>query len=138
MSVGFVVKYYWYQVGSSDFLYSFFSTVAYNLEEKKWGSKYPYIMLELYAGCLKKNHIKFAISELDALTKRLKDFDCSHVVWNFENLSLLPPWGNNISPDISDLSNYFVTSDGEDFLTIFRHALEKGLETDCDVLIKSL
>lgn len=25
------------------------------------------------------------------------------------------PWGNDISEDITDLSNYFVTSDGNDF-----------------------
>ncbi len=32
MAVGFKVKYYWYQIGSGDFLHSFFSTVAYRLE----------------------------------------------------------------------------------------------------------
>lgn len=32
--VGFKVKYYWFQIGSEDFLFSFFSTVAYNLENK--------------------------------------------------------------------------------------------------------
>ena len=34
--------------------------------------------------------------------------------------------GNNISNDITNLSNYFVTSDGEDFITIFFNALEKA------------
>ncbi|MFR0955253.1 MAG: Imm70 family immunity protein [Roseburia inulinivorans] len=31
-AVGFKVKFYWYQIGHGDFLHSFFSTVAYNLE----------------------------------------------------------------------------------------------------------
>ncbi len=70
--VGFKVKYYWYQIGSGDFLFSFFSTVAYHLENQKWG--------------------------------------------------------RNISSDITNLSNYFVTSDGEDFITIFNRALEKAEE----------
>ena len=54
--VGFKVKYYWYQIGSGDFLFSFFSTVAYNLENQKWGSKFPVIMNELYQGELSSTH----------------------------------------------------------------------------------
>ncbi len=138
MSVGLSVKYYWYQVGTSDFLYSFFSTVAYNLENQKWGSRFPYIMNEFYEGYIKKNHIKFALSELDTITKELRRFSCDKIIWSFEDLSLSPPWGNRISSDITDLSNYFVTSEGEDFLTILKHAFEKGIETNSDVLIKNL
>ncbi len=39
MAVGFKVKYYCYQIGSGDFLHSFFSTVAYRLENRIWGKK---------------------------------------------------------------------------------------------------
>ena len=52
--VGFKVKFYWYQIGSGDFLHAFFSTVAYNLENMKWGSRFPVIMKELYQGHLSK------------------------------------------------------------------------------------
>ena len=52
MAVGFKVKFYWYQIGDSDFLHSFFSTVAYNLENGNWGSRFPVIMNELYQGKL--------------------------------------------------------------------------------------
>ena len=34
--------------------------------------------------------------------------------------------------------NYFVTSYGADFLTVFLHALEKAKEVSCDVEIKSM
>ncbi len=33
---------------------------------------------------------------------------------NIDDLFKQPPWGKNISNDITNLSNYFVTSDGED------------------------
>ncbi len=52
MAVGFKVKFYWYQIGHGDFLHSFFSTVAYNLENGNWGSRFPVIMNELYQGKL--------------------------------------------------------------------------------------
>ena len=45
---------YWYQVGNGDFMHAFFSTICYHLEGKHWGSKYPYLMNELYQGRLKK------------------------------------------------------------------------------------
>lgn len=136
--VGFKVKFYWYQIGSGDFLHSFFSTVAYNLENAKWGSRFPTIMKELYQGHLSKEHIDDAIRELAVISVELRDFPPDRVIWDAEDLSKQPPWGNDISEDITDLSNYFVTSDGEDFLTIFLHALEKAKTVDEDVNIESV
>lgn len=48
------------------------------------------------------------------------------------------PWGKNISNDITNLSNYFVTSDGEDFITIFFNALEKAKKLQMDLTIESV
>ena len=48
MAVGF----FWYQIGSGDFLHCFFSTVAVNLENGSWGSRFPLIMNKLYQGSL--------------------------------------------------------------------------------------
>lgn len=48
----------------SKFFIFFFSTVAYNLENKKWGTKFPVIMNELYLGELNSSHIPEAINEL--------------------------------------------------------------------------
>ncbi|MDE6662813.1 MAG: immunity 70 family protein [Lachnospiraceae bacterium] len=55
-----------------------------------------------------------------------------------DDLSKQPPWGSNISKDITDLSNYFVTSDGNDFLSVFFHALEKAKGLRADIEIKSM
>ena len=51
--VGFQVDLYWFQIGAGDFLYSFFSTVAYRLEGAKWGDRFPVIMKKLYQGEIK-------------------------------------------------------------------------------------
>lgn len=48
------------------------------------------------------------------------------MIWDIDDRSLTPPWGDNISDDITDLSNYFVTSEGEDFLSVFAAALDKA------------
>ncbi|OQP10438.1 hypothetical protein B1691_06290, partial [Geobacillus sp. 47C-IIb] len=37
-----------------------------------------------------------------------------------------------------DLSNYFVTSDGEDLITILKKALNKALKVKSDIEIESI
>lgn len=138
MAVGFKVKFYWYQIGHGDFLHSFFSTVAYNLENEKWGSRFPVIMNELYQEKIEVDNIGKALDELKIIKKELQLFGPEKVVWDIEDLSKQPPWGHNISKDITDLSNYFVTSDGKDFLSIFSHALEKAKEVNAKIEIKAM
>ena len=138
MAVGFKVKFYWCQIGHGDFLHSFFSTVAYNLEDKKWGSRFPVIMNKLYQGKINREDIEKAIEELGIIKKELQAFSPDKVIWDIEDISKQPPWGDNISKDITNLSNYFITSDGEDFISVFFHALEKSKEVNSDIEIKSV
>ena len=138
MAVGFKVAFFWYPVGHGDFLHSFFSTVAHNLENGKWGSRFPAVMNELYGGKLRQEHIDKAIAELNIIEKELQKFSPDQVVWDIDDLSKQPPWGNNISKDITDLSNYFVTSGGDDFITVFFHALEAAKKANSEMEIISM
>ena len=135
--VGFAVKYYFYEIGSGDFLFSFFSTVAHNLEGRKWGSRFPVIMKKVYSGQAEVELIDRAIEELNTIKKELKDFSPDKVVWDIEDMSAQPPWGDDISDDITDLSNYFVTSDGEDFITVFMNALLDAKELNEPIRIEA-
>ena len=89
MAVGFKVDYYWYQVGTSDFLHAFFSTICIRLENGKWGSVYPKLMNELYQGRLKNQDINEGMEELGRIKKELKKFPPSYVVWDAEDLKWL-------------------------------------------------
>lgn len=138
MAVGFNVGFFWFQIGSGDFLHCFFSTVAVNLEESSWGSKFPMIMNKLYQGSLEYENVNKALEELNTIEEELKKITPDKVIWDIDDMTKMPPWGKNISKDITDLSNYFVTSDGEDFLMLFKHALEKSLELRLPIEIESL
>lgn len=138
MAVGFKVAFFCYQIGNGDFLHSFFSTVSYNLENGKRGSRFPTLMNELYQGTLDKDNVETAIVELKKIQLELQAFSPDKVVWDIDDLSKQPPWGKNISNDITNLSNYFVTSDGEDFITIFFNALEKAKKLQMDLTIESV
>ena len=136
--VGFFVDPMFYTVGSGDFLNSFFSTVYIKLEKSKWGSKYPIIMNDLYSGKIEKEKINEAQAELDALKKHLAKFSPKEIVWDFEDPNALPPWGSDISSEITDLSNYFVTSDGENLLDVLEKAMNTSIEIEEDLEIMSL
>ena len=130
MSVGLMVGYNWWTVGEGSFFNSLFSTIYVQLENKDWGSKYPVIMNKLYFGDIPLEDIESGIAELLSIQEELKKFLPQDVIWDFEDLSLTPPWGNNIAEHITNLSHYFITSSGKDLfevlLTSFRFALEHG------------
>ncbi|QQM68480.1 Imm70 family immunity protein [Actinomyces weissii] len=62
----------------------------------------------------------------------------SKVVWGIEGLSVPPPWGSSISPEITGLSSCFVASGGEDFILRLRHALEQALAAGSDLTVESM
>ena len=95
-------------------------------------------MNELYQGTLDKDNVETAIVELKKIQLELQAFSPDKVVWDIDDLPKQPPWGKNISNDITNLSNYFVTSDGEDFITIFFNALEKAKKLQMDLTIESV
>lgn len=138
MAIGFKVDFLWYQVGTIDFLHSFFSTISYNLEENKWGSKYPVLMNELYQGRLSWKNANKVIKELQIVKDELKKFTPEYVVWDIEDISKQPPWGNNIIPDITDLSNYFITSDGRSLINVILMALNDSISEKTDVEIVNI
>lgn len=138
MSVGLKVDLYWYQIGTGDFFHSFFSTISFNLEGGQWGSRFPVFMKDFYDGELKSNKITEALSELYNIAEELSNLTPDKVIWDIDDISKQPPWGTVISPDITDLSNYFVTSDGENLITLIRHAFEMGLKINENVCIISL
>lgn len=127
-----------YKVGTGDFLHAFFSTIAYNLENNNWGSRFPILMNDLYYNVLTVDKIDEADSELKNIYQELKEYSPSMAVWNIEKLSELPPWGDNIAERITDLSNYFYTSDGDDVFEVFTKAFDAGKRINKEVTIRSL
>ena len=94
-------------------------------------------MNELYQGKLTNANVPNAKVELNTIESELKNLSPDKVIWDMEDLGKQPPWGKKISNQITDLSNYFVTSDGRDFLTIFRKAIDDAIEIEKDIIISS-
>lgn len=134
--VSFRVGCMMYEIGTASFLHSFFSTVAYRLENNRWGSKFPVIMNELYQGKLSFENVPAAKEELTQIKKALTKLSPNKVIWDIEDLLKQPPWGDNISEEISSLGNYFITCDGRDFIEVFFMTLNAAIKIKKDVMIQ--
>jgi hypothetical protein len=110
-------------VGTGDFFHAFFSTVGARLEPDGWGSRFPVLQNELYQGELAAEHAPAALAELDQVREELRRLPPSDVVWDVEDRSKQPPWGDDISDEITDLGNYFVTEDGKDLIDTAAEAI---------------
>lgn len=124
MAVGFRVGGIVDEVGSPDFLHAFFSTISFHLEPNGWGTQYPELMNGLYYGKLGHESAGKVINDVAEIREQLKAFPPSSVVWDIERPNAKPPWGDSICTDISDLSNYFVTSTGRDLFEVLIECLE--------------
>lgn len=113
------------EIGTSDFFHAFFSTIAGNLEPGGWGTRFPVLMKKLYAGEIGQSDAGAALAELDEISRELAALPVTKVIWDIEDRSKVPPWGDNIASTITDLSNYFVTSTGRDLIATLREVLEE-------------
>lgn len=141
MSVGIKTGYSWYQIGRGDYLESFFSTVAYYLENKKWGYRYPIIMKQLYSGELSYKDADIAINELKSIRDSLKKInkENNEIIWDARDLTIkVPEWAINPNIEVASLANYYVTVDGRDLIEVFLLALNDSKELNKDLYITSL
>jgi hypothetical protein len=136
MSVGIQVGDRHYEIGAGNFLYCFFSTASANLEPGGWGTRFPALMNHLYRGTLPVDLAPPAKSELLMVQRELAACPPSAVVWDIEDRSQRPPWGDDIAETITSLANYFVTSDGRDLFEVLFAALAEAVASGREALIQ--
>jgi hypothetical protein len=129
MGVGIKVGSIVDEIGDMEFLYAFFSTLNVRLEPWGWGTRFPILLQQLYQGHVTATDAAEALTELQQARAELAKWPASAVVWSAEDRDLQPPWGDDISPDITDLSNYFVNSTGRDLFELLLEALKAAVES---------
>ncbi len=126
------------EVGAASLLNAFFSTVVARVEGGVRGAQVPALTRDLYAGTLSAAGAVAARAELLVVRRALADHPPADVVWDLDDPTARPPWGDAISPDITSLDDYFVTSDGRDLLDVLTAALDDGVAQDRPVEIVGL
>jgi 2,3-bisphosphoglycerate-dependent phosphoglycerate mutase len=125
-----------FEIGSVSFLKSLFSTVYIKLEGQNWGKLFPTIMNEFYTGELDYKRCDKAVEEIMKIREMLREFQPDQIVWDFENLEVKPPWGENINPSITSLANYFWTSDGKDLFDVLISAFSEAKTNKRKIFLK--
>lgn len=125
-----------YPIGTPSFLNAFFSTIGARLESERWGTRFPVLMQGLYSGRLASHDAEMAQEELATAQRELAEFGPHQVVWDFHNRAARPPWGDNVSPRITSLANYFVTSDGKDLFEVLHEALTESHQSGQPAIIR--
>ena len=92
-------------------------------------------MNDLYNGELKWENAEEVFKNSIEIREALKQFSPDKVIWDIEDLDKRPPWGDDISDDITSLANYFVTSDGNDMFDVLISALVESIRDKTDVSI---
>ena len=95
-------------------------------------------MKDLYQGCIVYEKLEQAIEEITKVEEELAKLPPKQVVWSFEDRAKMPRWGDNISPDINNLSDYFVTTDGRNLITVLKDAFDKAGAEQVNVEVKVL
>ena len=125
------------ELGAGSLVHAVFSTISSRLEPNGWGSRFPELVNELYQGRLPAEKVEKALNDVRTIREELKEYSPDQVVWDIEKPDALPPWGDDISPHIDSLANYFVTSTGRDLLLFVEQMLEQAVVDKCDVTIES-
>ncbi|BBA92788.1 hypothetical protein SR187_5915 [Streptococcus ruminantium] len=95
-------------------------------------------MKNLYSGQLAVEQISQASVELEQIEREFQVLSPDKVIWDANDLSKTPPWGDNISTDVKNLSDYYLTSSGDNIFTTFKNAFRDGLKENVPIEILNL
>lgn len=137
MAVFLQVNNFIWAIGDFRLAVSFFDTVHCLLEKGEWGSVYPHLLTELYDGRIAWQQIPKLKEEVDDIRLKLSAFPPSAVVWDKDHPDEKPPWGDNISTDITDMSNYYVTARGHDLFDDLYKSMDLSMKKQIDLQIVS-
>ena len=110
--IGIHLKNIFTEVGSADFVHSFFSTISFHLEPDGWGTRFPELMNHLYQGRLEPAMAAEALAQARTCKGALQTLDPDRVVWDIDRIHLKPPWRDEIPSTVTSLANYHRTVNG--------------------------
>ena len=101
------------ELGNAEFVHALYSTI---ITLAKPDLNNPVIKL-LEGNSIQSKDCLNVAKEFNKIRDILSRFSPDCVVWDLNDKNKLPPWGNNISPVITSLGNYFITATGKDLFT---------------------
>ena len=104
------------EIGINVVLHSLLSTVAVRLEGGEWGAHFPLIMIKLCQGRLDAPDADTALLELRQIRAGLATLAPAELIWDFNDLSRQPPWGDAVAPRTTSMADYHTTNASRNLL----------------------
>ena len=129
-------------VGSSELFHAFFSNIAYHLEHKNWGSRFPTVMNTLYKRKkLEVSDLANAKKELEIIKIELSKILAIKVIWDINNPDLQfsenkphGEWSGNLIDFLIDEDTEYPSLIVNDLIKIIEGGIEiqrpVGIEPD--------
>lgn len=127
-----------YVIGWGDMVFSFFSSVSYNLEGAgNWGKRFPRLLLDLCDhGVVENQHLDELYQELAVISWELPKFPLSAAVYDIEHLELPIPWEVIPGAENNNLAQPWVTPRGaESYFSVFKKQIELAKEENTSLLL---
>jgi 2,3-bisphosphoglycerate-dependent phosphoglycerate mutase len=129
MIVGLKIGNVFNEIGTGDFLHSFFSTISFHLEPNGWGTRFPELLQELYQGKLEPAHAKAALADAQTIKSKLAELAPAKVIWDIADLKKKAPWGKRIDKSVTSLANFHITTTGRVLMDLLVDCLEYQVES---------
>ena len=101
-------------IGNSDIWHSVYSTIEVRLGRFK--KKVPMAMAFFEnAGCKAEDAMETA-RQFNMIRDALSQYDPEKAVYDCNNMKLVAPWKNKLSPVITSCANLYTTAEGQDLL----------------------
>ena len=71
----------------------------------------------------------WTLEDIATIRAELSEIGPEKVIWDYDDRSKRPPWGDDIASSITSLGDYFVTSGGEDLIEEMDKVLRRQAQT---------
>ena len=135
MPVGIKIGVVFKEIEPPGLLNAMFSTIGHCLESDGWGRRFPCLLNHFYQGPLQAHQVDQAIDELVLAKAEFEQLPPTDIIWDIEQLSELPPWGEHAPKRYTNLAKCFVTDGNEDLFDVIEDQFQRAIEENNDVLI---
>ena len=102
------------EIGDSDIWFSVYSTAVIRLENKK--NEIPLAIRFLKTAQCDHSIALDTARQFNLLRDEFSKIPPQKAIYNLDNISMKPPWNDNISPVVTSCANLYTTTDGKDLL----------------------
>jgi len=116
---------------------AFFATITYRLEPEGRGTRFPVVVLGLYAGHLVPEEMPAAQAELDVIATALKALPLDRAIGNVNDLAPFRARAPFVNHRAASLFDYFVTLEGVPIAAALRAAIEQSRTAELPLTFQS-